>query len=50
MIDLLKIIISILLTPILIVVGLGVVIYAIHTTIWNNETLRKNKEGEADIE
>ena len=50
MIDLLKIIISILLTPILMVLGLGVVIYAIHTTIWKNETLRKNKEGEADIE
>lgn len=32
------------------IVGLGVVIYAIHTTIWNNETLRKNKKGEADIE
>ena len=50
MIDLLKIIISILLTPLIMIVGLGVVIYAIHTTIWNNETLRKNKEGEANIE
>jgi hypothetical protein len=37
MIDLLKIIISIIITPFLIIIGLGVSIYVIHETIWNNK-------------
>ncbi len=44
MTELLKIIISILITPLLMIIGLGVITYAIHETIWNN------KKGEADIE
>ena len=35
MTELLKIIISILIAPIFIIIGFGIIIYIIHETIWN---------------
>ena len=42
--EIIKIFISILITPLIIIIILGITTIAIHETIWNN------KKGEADIE
>ena len=42
--EIIKIFISILITPLIIIIILGITTIAIHETIWNN------KKGKADIE
>jgi len=48
--ELMKIIITLLVFPILIIGLICIIIYTLHEGLWNNEKFRKNREGEADIE
>ena len=42
--EIIKIFISILITPLIIILCLGIIIYTLHETIWNNKEWKTDSE------